>query len=164
MDLEAREVDSSKRQRCRTKIDCYRAELKRLTLDYIKARSLRQGALGYESAGEYEDVRIAVDQKQRLLDNSERVERTGKRIEDGYRVVLETQEIGNQVLQNLGEQRETIQRARNRLRDTNEDLGRSSRLLNSMVMRAIQQKVVLFTIGACFLIAVCLAIYLSFKN
>lgn len=115
MDLEVREVECSKRQRCKTKLDCYRAELKRLTLEYIKARSVRQGALGYDSAGEYEDLRITVDQKQKLLDNSERIERTGKRLEDGYRVVLETQEIGNQVLQNLSEQRETIQRSRNRV-------------------------------------------------
>lgn len=115
MDLEVREIESSKRQRCRTKLDCYRAELKRLTLEYIKARSIKQSALGYDSAEDFNDVRISGDQKQRLLDNSQRLEATGRRIEDGYRVVLETQEIGNQVLQNLSEQRETIQRSRNRV-------------------------------------------------
>lgn len=115
MDLEVREVESSKKQRCRTKLDCYRAELKRLTLDYIKARSIKQGAL-YDSADdELNEVRITPDQKQRLLDNSERVERTGNRLEEGYRVVLETQEIGTNVLKNLEEQRETIQRSRNRV-------------------------------------------------
>lgn len=113
MDLEVREIETSKRQRCRTKLECYRAELKRLTLEYIKARSIKQ--VGYESADDLNDVRISNDQKQRLLDNSERIERTGRRLDEGYRVVLESQEIGTQVLQNLHEQRETIQRSRNRV-------------------------------------------------
>lgn len=115
MDLEVREIEMSKRLRCRTKVDCYRAELKRLTLEYIKARSIKQGALGYESAEEFNDIRISGDQKQRLLDNSERLERSSKRLEEGYRVILETEEIGNQVMQNLSEQRETIQRSRGRV-------------------------------------------------
>ena len=113
MDLEVREVESAKRQRCRTKLDCYRAELKRLTLEYIKARSIKQ--LSYDSAEELNDVRMASDQKQRLLDNSERIERTGRQLEEGYRVVIETQEIGNQVMQNLNNQRETIKRTRSRV-------------------------------------------------
>lgn len=115
MELEVREIEPVKRQRCRTKLDCYRAELKRLTLEYIKARSVKQAALGYDSAEELNDVRISSDQKQRLLDNSERLERSGKRLEEGYRVIIETQDIGNQVLVNLNEQRETIQRSRARV-------------------------------------------------
>lgn len=115
MELEVREIESVKQQRCRTKLDCYRAELKRLTLEYIKARSVKQAALGYDSAEELNDVRISNDQKQRLLDNSERLERSGQKLEEGYRVIIETQEIGNQVLVNLNEQRETIQRSRARV-------------------------------------------------
>ncbi|KAJ3658861.1 hypothetical protein Zmor_010578 [Zophobas morio] len=162
MDLEVREVESAKRQRCRTKLDCYRAELKRLTLEYIKARSIKQ--LSYDSAEELNDVRMASDQKQRLLDNSERIERTGRQLEEGYRVVIETQEIGNQVMQNLNNQRETIKRTRSRLRETDEELGRSSRLMGSMIMRSIQQKIILFIVGACFLIALCLGLYLGLSK
>lgn len=114
MDLEVREVESSKKQRCKTKLDCYRAELKRLTLEYIKARAVKQEAL-YDSAEDI-DVRISIDQKQCLLDNSETLERAGRKLNDGYRVIVETEEIGNQVLKNLAEQRETIQRSRNRVR------------------------------------------------
>lgn len=115
MELEAREVETSRRQRCRNKLDCYRAELKRLTLDYIKARSIKNGAL-YDSGGEeLGDIRISMDQKQRLLNNSENFERMGRKLEDGYRVIVETEDIGAQVLKNLGEQREKIQRSRSRV-------------------------------------------------
>ncbi|XP_017780779.1 PREDICTED: vesicle transport through interaction with t-SNAREs homolog 1A isoform X2 [Nicrophorus vespilloides] len=162
MDLEVREIEAAKKQRCRNKLECYRTELKRLTLEYIKARSFKQ--VGYESAEDVNDFRIGSDQKQRLLDNSERVERTGRKLDDGYRIVLETQEIGSQVLQNLHEQRETIQRSRNRLRETGEDLGQSSRLMNSMLMRAIQRKIVLYTVGVCFVVAIVIGLYLGFNK
>ncbi|KAJ8915955.1 hypothetical protein NQ315_016631 [Exocentrus adspersus] len=160
MELEVREVESSKRQRCRTKLDCYRAELKRLTLDYIKARSVKQGAL-YDSTEELSDIRLSSDQKQRLLDNSETIERTGRKLEEGYRVIVETEEIGTQVLRNLGDQRETIQRSRTRLREADEELSRSGRIMNSMIIRSLQQKVILFIVCACFIIAICLGIYLA---
>ena len=45
---------------------------------------------GYDSAVE--------DQRQKLLDNSERLERSGKKLDVGYRVCVETEEIGNKVL------------------------------------------------------------------
>lgn len=114
--MEVRDIDNSKRQRCKTKLDCYRAELKRLTLDYIKARSTKQAALGYDSSEDLNDARIAGDQKQRLLDNSERLERSGRKLEEGYRIVVETEEVGNQVLRDLNQQKETIRRARGRVR------------------------------------------------
>ncbi|KAJ8941581.1 hypothetical protein NQ314_010356 [Rhamnusium bicolor] len=124
---------------------------------------VREGAL-YDSAEELNDIRIPSDQKQRLLDNSETIERTGRKLEEGYRVIVETQEIGTQVLKNLGDQRETMQRSRTRLREADEELGRSGRIMNSMIMRSIQQKLVLFAVCACFLIAICLGIYLGFTR
>lgn len=58
---------------------------------------------------------IKEEQRQRLLNNSERLERTGNQLLAGYRAVIETEEVGNQVLQDLAIQRETIQRARSRV-------------------------------------------------
>nr|CAI5840519.1 unnamed protein product [Callosobruchus analis] len=163
MELEVREVEPTKRQRCRTKLDCYRAELKRLTLDYIKARSVKQGVL-YDSTEELNDIRISSDQKQRLLENSESLERSNKKLEQGYKVIIETQEIGNHVLKNLSEQRETIQRSRNRLREHDEDLGRSGKLMNSMIIRSLQQKVILIAVLFCFFLMLCIGLYLGFKR
>jgi len=162
MDLEAREVDPSKKQRCRTKLDCYKAELKRLTLDYIKARTVKQESL-YDSSEDM-DVRISFDQKQRLLDNSEGLERAGRKLNEGYRVVIESEEIGSNILNNLAEQRETIQRSRNRLRETDEEVSRSTRILNAMMFRSIQQKAVLVSVVLCFVAFISFGIYLGFRN
>ncbi|CAG9774020.1 unnamed protein product [Ceutorhynchus assimilis] len=162
MDLEVREVEPTKKQRCRTKLDCYRAELKRLTLEYIKARTVKQESL-YDSAEDI-DVRISFNQNQRLLDNSETLERAGRKLNEGYRVVVETEEIGNHVMKNLAEQRETIQRSRNRLRETDQEISRSARILNTMMMRSLQQKVIMFAVAISFVALICLGIYLGFKS
>jgi len=62
-----------------------------------------------------EPLNLKDEQKQRLLDNSERVERTGQQLRAGYRVLLETEEIGASVLRDLNVQRETIEKSRNRV-------------------------------------------------
>jgi vesicle transport through interaction with t-SNAREs 1 len=79
-------------------------------------------------------------------------------------VVIETQEIGNQVLQDLSQQRETITRTRQRLREVDADLGRSSRLMNSMIMRKLQERFILVMVGAVFVIVVMASLYFSFSK
>lgn len=117
MDLEVREIDQSQRQRCRNKLECYRAELKRLISDFIKNKTVKHPlSNGYDSVDEYSDVHLSESQKQRLLDNSEKIERTGNNLEEGYRIILETQEIGNHVMQDLHHQRETIQKSKGRVK------------------------------------------------
>nr|CAD7258826.1 unnamed protein product [Timema shepardi] len=122
MELEVREVDAAARPRLRTHVDSYRAELGRLSQEFLKVRSppFQDGFFGQDDsygAG----VSMKEEQKLRLLDNSERIERTGHHLNAGYRIILETEEIGTQVLQDLHSQRETIQKSRSRVRINNFD-------------------------------------------
>ena len=117
MGLEIREQPAVARSKYQTRIQSYTAELRRLESDFEGARNsyrkARHELLGEgDDAGYGEDI---TDQKQRLLDNGERLERGTKRLEVGYRVAIETEEIGNQILTDLNQQRETIQRTRNRV-------------------------------------------------
>lgn len=157
-------ADHSQRSSQQTRLKSYQAELRRLEEDYNKSK-IKPNPLLIDDSSSIDDFDIGAseDQKRRLLDNSERLERTGNRIQEGYRIAIETEEIGTQVLQNLSQQRETIQRSRNRLRETNADLGRSSRIMNSMIMRSIRDKFVLYIIGVVFIVGVTLTIYFSIK-
>uniref|UniRef100_A0A1A9VMJ4 t-SNARE coiled-coil homology domain-containing protein n=1 Tax=Glossina austeni TaxID=7395 RepID=A0A1A9VMJ4_GLOAU len=167
MGLEIRELSSIQRSTATSKLNCAQVELKRLQNEYKKAKEdslkgRKAQAIDYEDY--YEDVSMSHDQRQRLLDNSERTERTGNRLQEGYRVALETETLGAQVLGDLHHQRETIQSSRARLRETNAELGRASRTLNSMWMRAMRQKVILYTVGSFFVVAVLVSIYLTFSS
>ncbi|EDV96061.1 vesicle transport through interaction with t-SNAREs homolog 1A [Drosophila grimshawi] len=169
MGLEVRELNATQRSSFNGKLQVAQAELKRLQTEYKQTKDkLRAQVTGYTTldlagAGDYyEDVSISNDQRQRLLDNSERIERTGNRLTEGYRVALETEAMGAQVLNDLHHQRETLHGARARLRETNAELGRASRTLNTMMLRALREKVVLYGVGVCFVVAVGVSLYLTF--
>lgn len=146
------------------RLKSYQAELRRLEEDYNRSK-IKPNPLLLDDSSSIDDFDIGAseDQKRKLLDNSEKLERTGNNLQEGFRICIETEEIGTQILNNLSGQRETIQRSRNRLKETNADLGRSSRLTNMMIMRSIRDKFALYIIGVVFVLAIVLTIYFSIK-
>lgn len=170
MGLEIRDLNAAQRNSATSKLNCAQVELKRLQTEYTKAKEAgkKKTALDFQTAGgdydDYEDVAISNDQRQRLLDNSETIERTGNRLQEGYRVIIETETLGAQVLSDLHHQRETIQNARGRLRETNAELGRASRTLNTMLLRALREKAVLYVVGGCFVVGVVISLYFTFSS
>ncbi|KAJ0174862.1 hypothetical protein K1T71_009970 [Dendrolimus kikuchii] len=141
-----------------SRIAAYKAELQRIKDEY---RSVLSNSATYNMDTEdvYEDWNGANEQHQKLLNNTERLERTGKNLTEGYRVILETEQIGAAVLQDLSVQRETIQRSRGRLRETDEQLNRSSRLMNSMIIRALQDRFVLIMVFLVLSVLICFGLY-----
>ncbi|XP_063708627.1 vesicle transport through interaction with t-SNAREs homolog 1A-like [Culicoides brevitarsis] len=162
--LEIRDSDPGARPGLTYKLNCYNAELKRLQNEFTMAKSNKNTVNAGFDDDEYDDVNVTEDQKRRLLDNSERLERSGNQLTNAYRIAVETEEIGNSVLRDLENQRETLTRARGRLRDTDAELGRSGRLLNTMIMRHMRDKFVLIGIGAVFLLVICVSVYFSFTK
>ncbi|KAF9805947.1 hypothetical protein SFRURICE_004159 [Spodoptera frugiperda] len=140
-----------------SRVAAYRAELQRVRDEYRSV--LNTGAYNYENDEVFDDWSGANEQHRKLLDNTERLERTGKTLTEGYRVVLETEQIGAAVLQDLSVQRETIQRSRGRLRETDEQLNRSSRLMNTMVMRALQDRFILIMVFLVLGVLLCVGVY-----
>lgn len=159
--MEIRDSDPGVRPGLTSKLNCYNAELKRLQNEFNMAKTNKNTVNAGFDDDDYDDISVSEDQKRRLLDNSERLERSGNHLTNAYRIAVETEEIGNGVLRDLENQRETLTRARGRLRDTDNELGRSSRLLNTMVMRYMRDKFVLVGIGAVFLLVICISIYFS---
>lgn len=170
MGLEIRELNAIQRTSATSKLNCAQVELKRLQTEYAKAKDAskkKHTTLDIQGAGDYddyEDVSISNDQRQRLLENSETIERTGNRLQEGYRVLVETETLGAQVLSDLHHQRETIQSSRARLRETNAELGRASRTLNTMMLRALREKAVLYVVGGFFVVAVVVSLYFTFTS
>ncbi|CAF4928297.1 unnamed protein product [Pieris macdunnoughi] len=140
-----------------SRVAAYRAELQRVREEY---RSVISNSAAYNiDPDDYEDWSTVNEQNQKLLDNSERLERSGKNLTEGYRIILETEQIGNAVLQDLHHQRETLHRTRARLRETDADLNRSTRLVKGMMMRAIQHKVILASVVGVMVVLGVIGIY-----
>lgn len=114
MSLEIGGLEASQKSSLSSRLNCYQAELKRLKQEFVNAKNDAQVQL-YDSSDFDDAAGLNEQQKQRLLDNSERIERTGNRLEEGYRTILETEQIGTEVLRDLSSQREGIERSRNRV-------------------------------------------------
>ncbi|XP_034946791.1 vesicle transport through interaction with t-SNAREs homolog 1A [Chelonus insularis] len=164
MELEVRGTSGSQRERLKSRVESHRAELKRLTKEFQSAKKSRDEVSIDLNIDDSWDNVVTEDQRKRLLDSSERIERTGRTLQNGYRMVLETEEIGSQVLKDLHDQRETIQRGRSRLRDTEAELGRGSRLLSGMILRSLQQRFILAAVVLVLMIVGCFVIYYSFTS
>ncbi|KAG7189017.1 hypothetical protein KM043_008610 [Ampulex compressa] len=163
MELEVRGMNGVARDRLRGRVESHRAELKRLTQEFQSAKKPKDDSIDI-AIDESWDNNVTEDQRKRLLDASERIDRSGRTLQNGYRMVLETEEIGTQVLKDLHDQRETIQRSRGRLRETDADLGRGSRLLSGMIMRSLQQRIILAVVALALVIVACFVVYYSFKS
>ena len=79
-------------------------------------------------------------------------------------MLRESEQVGAGVLSDLAFQREVLTRSRNRLRDTDGDLGTSSRILSTMIVRIQQSKIVLALIGVVIICTILVFVYLSFEG
>ncbi|KAM8876740.1 vesicle transport through interaction with t-SNAREs homolog 1A isoform X4 [Synchiropus splendidus] len=136
MDLEVREIPIQSRAMYNSRLKSYKQEVEKLEKDF----------------------------RAHLLDNTEKLERSSRRLEAGYQIAVETEQVGQEILANLHTDREKIQRARERLRETDANLGKSSRILTGMLRRIIQNRVLVFILGAIILLTIILAIYFNLRG
>ncbi|PVD38626.1 hypothetical protein C0Q70_01242 [Pomacea canaliculata] len=161
MELEIKEQDQKERQKYQTRIRSYKVELNKQQTDMKRAR-LGIDANRDELLGD--DTHDSEDQRTRLLDNTERLDRSTRKLEQGYRIAVETEQIGGQIMEDLHNQRQTIQRSRGRLHDMDTTLGKSSRVLSGMMKRIIQNRIMLLGIGVIIIITVCVAVYFMVRR
>ncbi|XP_041065594.1 vesicle transport through interaction with t-SNAREs homolog 1A isoform X3 [Carcharodon carcharias] len=142
MDLEVREIPLQSRGLFSTRMKSYKQELEKLDKDFKRSRiaysdevNLRNELLGDDGNTSENQLIKLREERACLLDNTERLERSTRRLEAGYQLTVETEQIGQEILENLHHDKEKIQRARERLRETDTNLGKSSRILTGMLRR-----------------------------
>ena len=144
IELETHGLQGRNKEKIVVRLDSYRAELKRLQQNFktckteAKERTDRL-ELFTRSEDCAPDVFLDIEAEQ-ILDSSSR------QLEDGRRLLAETEQIGGSVLEDLSSQRETLQRARGRLKDVEAGLGSSNTILKGMIFKARQNKIVLFAL------------------
>lgn len=135
MDLEVREIPLQSRGLLSTRMKSYKQELAKLDKDFKRSRIAYSDEVNLRNELLGDDGNTTENQKACLLDNTERLERSTRRLEAGYQLTVETEQIGQEILENLHHDKEKIQRARERLRETDTNLGKSSRILTGMLRR-----------------------------
>ncbi|XP_035469153.1 vesicle transport through interaction with t-SNAREs homolog 1A isoform X1 [Scophthalmus maximus] len=169
MDLEVREIPIQSRAMYNSRLKSYKQEMEKLEKDFKRSRiaysdEVRNELLGDDASSSENQLIKLREERAHLLDNTEKLERSSRRLEAGYQIAVETEQVGQEVLANLHTDREKIQRARERLRETDANLGKSSRILTGMLRRIIQNRVLVFILGAIILLTIILAIYFNLRG
>ncbi|XP_060884948.1 vesicle transport through interaction with t-SNAREs homolog 1A isoform X1 [Labrus bergylta] len=169
MDLEVREIPIQSRAMYNSRLKSYKQEMEKLEKDFKRSRiaysdEVRNELLGDDASSSENQLIKLREERAHLLDNTEKLERSSRRLEAGYQIAVETEQVGQEILTNLHSDREKIQRARERLRETDANLGKSSRILTGMLRRIIQNRVLVFILGAILLLTIILAIYFNLRG
>ncbi|XP_077359405.1 vesicle transport through interaction with t-SNAREs homolog 1A isoform X1 [Vanacampus margaritifer] len=169
MDLEVREIPVQSRAMYNSRLKSYKQEVEKLEKDFKRSRiaysdEVRNELLGDDASSSESQLIKLREERAHLLDNTERLERSSRRLEAGYQIAVETEQVGQEILSNLHTDREKIQRARERLRETDANLGKSSRILTGMLRRIIQNRVLVFVLGAFIVLTIILAIYFNLRG
>jgi len=157
--LEVPNLDPATQDKLKRRLLSYEGELERMRGLYRSCRreAEERGARLqlFNSASDFADIK----ETDHLIENAELLDSSGRQLEAGRRLLQETEDIGAGVLEDLGHQREVLERSRGRLRDVEAGLGSSSAILNKMVFRAQQNKLVLYLVACVVLVAVLVSLY-----
>ncbi|EDM03722.1 rCG62362, isoform CRA_c [Rattus norvegicus] len=88
---------------------------------------------------ENEHLNRLQSQRALLLQGTESLNRATQSIERSHRIAAETDQIGSEIIEELGEQRDQLERTKSRLVNTNENLSKSRKILRSMSRNDNQQ-------------------------
>lgn len=174
MELEIRDVNSSQKRTPEQKekymniISGYKSELAKLEVEFNSQLKNKKSS---SSSGNRARIELQLNDSQEdneLNDlkakNGESMGRMNKTLENGYRIVLESEETGKNILSDLFSQREQMERSRDRLREVNSNLGKSSRIVTAMTRKILQNKVILFGLCAFLVVFVLFVIYLVIRR
>uniref|UniRef100_H9G435 t-SNARE coiled-coil homology domain-containing protein n=1 Tax=Anolis carolinensis TaxID=28377 RepID=H9G435_ANOCA len=81
-----------------------------------------------------------------LLQGTDSLNRASQNIERSHQIAAETDQIGSEIIEELGEQREQLERTKGRLVNTSENLSKSRKILRSMSRRLMTNKLLLSVI------------------
>ena len=80
---------------------------------------------------------VSNSDRERLL-TTEKLERGTRKLEDGHRIALDTEQYGREILEELQREREVLERSKNRLHHANTMLGASTDVVTQMYRHVVQ--------------------------
>eukprot|EP00730_Choanoeca_flexa_P000532 TRINITY_DN10235_c0_g3_i1.p1 TRINITY_DN10235_c0_g3~~TRINITY_DN10235_c0_g3_i1.p1 ORF type:complete len:210 (+),score=60.00 TRINITY_DN10235_c0_g3_i1:121-750(+) len=152
MEDEVRNAPPVPRGKMNSKVTSYKNELLNLK------RSIKQGNERSDLLGD----RPGASTRDRALGNRQTLNQTSDRIANTQRLAAESEMIGEQVMVDLHDQRETIVRSGQRLRGVDSNLSRANKVLNGMTRRIMTNKIIMM---ATIFLLICIlgaVIYLKF--
>ncbi|XP_069773186.1 vesicle transport through interaction with t-SNAREs homolog 1B [Narcine bancroftii] len=147
MEKEMRNAPTSYRNQMNVKIQSYRKDIRKLQRDTRNSEAGHRAHRDFKHAKHHaersEQSNHLASQRALLLQGTDSLNRTSKSIDRSCRIAAETDQIGSEIIEELGEQREQLERSKDRLINTGENLSRSRKILRSMSRRIVTNKLLL---------------------
>ncbi|KAF5479490.1 hypothetical protein F2P56_000304 [Juglans regia] len=167
MDLEARSLQPNIKAVLLAKLREYKSDLNNLKSEVKRIVSGNLNPAARDElleSGMADALTASADQRTRLMMSTERLGKSGGRIKESRRTMLETEELGVSILQDLHSQRQSLLHANNTLRGVDDNIGKSKRILTAMSRRMAKNKWIIGIIIAVLVIAIILILYFKLSK
>ncbi|KAG8659554.1 hypothetical protein MANES_02G048900v8 [Manihot esculenta] len=166
MDLEARSLQPNVKAVLLAKLREYKSDLNNLKSEVKRIASGNLNPAARDQlleSGMADALMASADQRSRLMMTTDRLNQSGDRIKESRRTMLETEELGVSILQDLHQQRESLLHAHNTLHGVDDNIGKSKKVLSAMTRRMNRNKWIIGAIIAVLLVAIVLILYFKLK-
>ncbi|CAI9283028.1 unnamed protein product [Lactuca saligna] len=167
MDLEARSLQPNVKAVLLAKLREYKSDLNNLKSEVkrLASNNLNQAARDeLLESGMADASSVSADQKARLLMSTERLNKTSGRVRDSRRTMLETEELGVSILQDLNQQRQSLLHAHGTLHGVDDNIGKSKKIMTNMSRRMSRNKYIIGSIVAVLVLAIILILYFKLRK
>ncbi|XP_070668103.1 vesicle transport v-SNARE 13-like isoform X2 [Malus domestica] len=164
MDLEARSLQPSVKAALLAKLRGYKADLNNLKSQLKRMASPVVNFAARDELlepGSADSLTTSNDQRGRLLMTTDRLNQSTDRIKESRRAMLETEELGVSILQDLHQQRQSLLHAHNTLRGADESISKSKKVLTAMTRSMNRNKWIVGSIIGVFAVAILFILYLK---
>ncbi|XP_068642438.1 vesicle transport v-SNARE 13-like [Aristolochia californica] len=167
MDLEARSLQPSVKGVLLAKLREYKSDLNNLKNEVKNLTSANANQFAREElleSGMKDTLMASADQRTRLLMSTEKLDQSSNRIKESRRTMLETEELGVSILQDLHQQRQSLLHANNTLHAVDDNIGKSKKILTTMSRRMSRNKWIVSTIIGVLIFAIILILVFKLKH
>ncbi|PON68936.1 Vesicle transport V-snare [Parasponia andersonii] len=167
MDLEARSLQPSVKAMLLAKLREYKTDLNNLKAEVKRISSLSSSQAAREDlleSGMADTFSASNEQRGRLLMTTERLNQSSDRIKESRRTMLETEELGVSILQDLHQQRQSLLHAHKTLHGVDENVSKSRKILTAISRRMSRNKWIIGSIIAALVLAILFIIYFKLTH
>ncbi|RWR91712.1 Vesicle transport v-SNARE [Cinnamomum micranthum f. kanehirae] len=167
MDIDARSLQPSVKGRLLAKLREYKFDLNNLKAEFKQMTSGGSNQSARDElleSGMADTYMVSTDQRGRLLMSTERLNQSSDRIKESRRTMLETEELGVSILQDLHQQRQSLLHANNTLHGVDDNIGKSRKILTAMSRRMSRNKWIIGSIIAVLILAIILILYFKLSH
>ncbi|XP_021747279.1 vesicle transport v-SNARE 12-like [Chenopodium quinoa] len=167
MDLEVRSLQPNMKAMLLAKLREYKSDLNNLKREAKRISSPNHDQSAREElleAGMADTYKTSSDQRERLAFSTERLNQSSDRIRESRRTIMETEELGVSILQDLNNQRETLLHSHTKLHEVDNAIDKSKKILTAMSRRISKNKWIFGGVIGALLIAIIFIIYFKLTH